>query len=158
MPPRSPAADDGIEIIARNKRARHDYEIIETWEAGIVLQGTEVKALREGRANLTDAYGIVRDGEVFLLNLHIGAYGLGNQFNHEATRTRKLLLHRREIRRLIGAVERKGLTLVPLDLHFSRGKVKVRLALGRGKQAHDKREDLKRKAADREIARALRTR
>ncbi len=156
--PKPDNADDTRQLIARNKRARHDYEILETWEAGIVLRGTEVKALREGRANLTDAYGVTMDGEVYLLNLNIGAYGLGNQFNHEPTRSRKLLLHRREIRRLYGALERQGLTLVPLDLYFLRGKVKVLLGLGRGKKAHDKREDLKRKDADREIARALRTR
>ena len=123
--------DEPNELIARNKRARHDYEILDTWETGIVLTGTEVKALREGRANLTDAFGIVKDGEVFLLNLHIGPYGQGNVFNHEPTRTRKLLLHRREIRRLIGAVERQGLTLVPLDLYFPHRRVKVRLALVR---------------------------
>lgn len=150
--------DDPIELIAQNKRARHDYEILDTWETGIVLTGTEVKALRDGRANLTDAFGIVKDGEVYLLNLHIGAYGHGSAFNHEPTRTRKLLLHRREIRRLIGAVERQGLTLVPLDLYFSKRRVKARLALVRGKQQHDKREDLKKKDAEREIARALRTR
>lgn len=150
--------DEPTELIARNKRARHDYEILDTWEAGIVLTGTEVKALREGRANLTDAFGIVKDGEVFLLNLHIGSYGQGNVFNHEPTRTRKLLLHRREIRRLIGAVERQGLTLVPLDLYFTNRRVKTKLALVRGKQQHDKREDLKKKDAEREIARALRSR
>lgn len=149
---------DEPEPIARNKRARHDYEILDTWETGMVLTGTEVKALREGKANLTDAFGIVKDGEVFLLNLHIGAYGQGNVYNHEPTRTRKLLMHRREIRRLIGAVERQGLTLVPLDLYFLRGRVKAKLALVRGKQEHDKREDLKKKDADREIARAMRHR
>lgn len=151
-------SDDAIEPIARNKRARHDYEILDTWETGIVLTGTEVKALREGRANLTDSFGIIKDGEVYLLNLHIGTYGQGNVFNHEPTRTRKLLMHRREIRRLIGAVERQGLTLVPLDLYFLRRRVKARLALVRGKQQHDKREDLKKRDADREIARALRSR
>lgn len=150
--------DEPVELIARNKRARHDYEILDTWEAGIVLTGTEVKALREGRANLTDAFGIVKDGEVFLLNLHIGAYGQGNVFNHDPTRTRKLLLHRREIRRLIGSVERQGLTLVPLDLYFTNRRVKTKLALVKGKQQHDKREDLKKKDAQREIARALRSR
>jgi len=150
--------DQPTELIARNKRARHDYEILDTWETGIVLAGTEVKALREGRANLTDAFGIVKDGEVFVLNLHIGAYTQANMFNHEATRTRKLLMHKREIRRLIGAVERQGLTLVPLDLYFKTGRVKLRLALVRGKQLHDKREDLKKKDAEREIARALRSR
>lgn len=161
--PRMATKDDGqtedaTELIARNKRARHDYEVLDTWEAGIVLTGTEVKALRDGRANLTDAFGIVNAGEVYLLNLHIGAYGHGNVFNHEPTRTRKLLLHKREILRMIGAVERQGLTLVPLDLYFRRGRVKTRLALVRGKQQHDKREDLKRRDAEREIARVLRKR
>ena len=151
-------SDAPRESIARNKRARHDYEILDTWEAGLVLRGTEVKALREGRANLTDAYGILMDGEVWLLNLNIGAYGLGNQFNHDPTRSRKLLLHRREIRRMIGAIERQGLTLIPLELYFVRGRAKVLLGLGRGKKAHDKREDIKRRDADREIARALRSR
>jgi len=149
-------AEEPTELIARNKRARHDYEILDTWAAGIVLTGTEVKALRDGRANLTDGYGYVRDGEVFLLNAHIGAYGHGNVFNHEPTRTRKLLLHKREIRRLIGSLERQGLTLVPLDMYFKGGKVKVRVALARGKQQHDKREDLKKRDAEREIARVLR--
>lgn len=156
--PKPDDTDQPRETIARNKRARHDYEILDTWEAGVVLRGTEVKALRDGRANLTDAYGVLNDGEVFLLNLNIGSYGLGNQFNHEPTRTRKLLLHRREIRRLIGAIERQGLTLIPLELYFLRGRAKVLIGLGRGKKAHDKREDLKRKDADREIARALRSR
>jgi SsrA-binding protein len=150
--------DDATELIARNKRARHDYEILDTWEAGLVLTGTEVKALRDGRANLTDAFGIVKEGEVFVLNMHIGAYGHGSVHNHEPTRTRKLLMHKREIRRLIGAVERQGLTLVPLDLYFRGGKVKTKLALVRGKQQHDKREDLKKKDAEREIARVLRKR
>jgi SsrA-binding protein len=150
--------EESTELIARNKRARHEYEILDTWEAGIVLTGTEVKALRDGRANLTDAFGIINAGEVFLLNLHIGAYGHGSSFNHEPTRTRKLLLHKREIRRLIGSVERQGLTLVPLDLYFRGGRVKTRLALARGKQQHDKREDLKKKDAEREIARVLRKR
>jgi SsrA-binding protein len=148
-------SDEPTELIARNKRARHDYEILDTWECGVVLTGTEVKALREGRANLTDAFGVIKDNEVFLLNLHIGSYGQGNVFNHEPTRTRKLLMHRRDIRRLIGAVERQGLTLVPLEQYFKIGSVKARLALVRGKQQHDKREDLKKRDAEREIARAL---
>lgn len=145
-------------VIARNKRARHDYHILESWEAGVMLTGTEVKALRQGKATLTDAYGHVRDGEAFLLNLHIGQYEQGNVFNHEATRTRKLLMHKREIRRLIGAVEREGLTLIPLDLHFTNGKVKVTLALGKGKKLHDKRDDLRRRDDEREMARVARAR
>src|SRR5687767_11984424 len=144
--------------IARNRRARHEYHILETWEAGIALTGTEVKSLRHGKANLTDAFGVVKDGEVYLINLHIAPYEQGNIFNHEPTRTRKLLLHRREIRRLIGSVERQGLTLVPLELYFKRGKAKVALALGRGKKEYDKRDDEKRREDEREIARLVRTR
>jgi SsrA-binding protein len=146
---------DAIEPIARNKRARYDYQILETWEAGIVLTGTEVKSLRNGKATLTDAYGILKDGEVFLLNLHISPYDSGHQFNHEPERTRKLLLHRKEIRRLIGAVERQGLTLIPLDLYFKHGKAKVTMALGKGKKQHDKRDTERERDADREIARAV---
>jgi SsrA-binding protein len=145
--------------VARNKRARHDYHILETWEAGVVLSGTEVKSLRQGKANLTDAYATVRDGEVFLLNLHISPYEQGNQFNHEPTRTRKLLLHRKEIRRMIGGVERQGLTLVPLELFFNpRGKAKITLALAKGKKQHDKRADQRRREDEREMARAARVR
>jgi SsrA-binding protein len=147
-----------VEPIARNKRARYDYHILETWEAGLVLTGTEVKSLRQGKANLTDAYGIVRDGEVLLLNLHISPYEQGNIWNHDPTRTRKLLLHRREIRRLIGAVEREGLTLVPLDLYFRKGKAKVSIALAKGKKLHDKRDTERRRDDEREMARAVRAR
>jgi SsrA-binding protein len=144
--------------IARHKRARFDYHILDSWEAGLVLTGTEVKALRAGKATMSDAYGVVKDGEVFLLNLHIAQYEQGNVFNHEPTRTRKLLLHRKEIERLIGAVQREGLTLVPLDLYFKDGRVKVTIALGKGKQLHDKREDLRKKDDEREMARASRGR
>ena len=144
--------------IARHKRARFDYHVLETWEAGIALTGTEVKALRAGKATLTDSFGIVKDGEVYLLNLHIGQYEQGNVFNHDPTRTRKLLLHQKEIRRLIGSVEREGLTLVPLDLHLTNGRVKVTLALAKGKKQHDKREDLRRKDDEREMARVARAR
>ena len=154
MAPSKPASDER-QSIARNKRARHDYEILDTWEAGLVLTGTEVKSLRDGKATLGDAYGIVKNGEVFLLNLHIAPYSKGSYRNHEPTRTRKLLLHRQEIRRLIGAVERKGLTLVPLELYFTRGIAKVSLALGRGKQEHDKRADLKKKDDERDMARVV---
>jgi SsrA-binding protein len=154
-----PADSPPTTTVARNKRARHDYHILETWEAGVVLSGTEVKSLRQGKANLTDAYATVRDGEVFLLNLHISPYEQGNQFNHEPTRTRKLLLHRKEIRRLIGGVERQGLTLVPLELFFNaRGKAKVTLALAKGKKQHDKRADERRREDEREMARAARVR
>src|ERR1043165_658834 len=147
-----------IESIAKNKRARYDYHILETWEAGIVLTGTEVKSLREGKANISDAYGVIKDGEAFLLNLHIAPYESRGYANHEPTRTRKLLLHRKEIRRLIGAVEREGLTLIPLELYFKNGVAKVALALGKGKQLHDKRETERNRDAEREIARVARAR
>ena len=137
-PAATPAAEDVISV-ARNRRARFDYEILDTWEAGIVLAGTEVKSLRNGKATISDAYGIVKDGEMWLLNLHIAPYEQGNRFNHEATRTRKLLLHAREIKRLIGAVERQGLTIVALEIYFKRGRAKVRVGLARGKKVHDKR-------------------
>lgn len=150
--------DAPIKSIAKNRAARHDFAISDTWEAGIVLTGTEVKALREGKANITDAFGIVRDGEVYLLNMHISPYERGGYVNHEPTRLRKLLLHAREIRRLIGAVERQGQTLVPLELYFKGGRAKVRLGLGKGKKAHDKREDLKKRDAEREMARVMRRR
>ncbi len=147
-----------IESIAKNRRARHDYTILDTYEAGIVLTGSEVKSLREGKANLSDAYGIVRDGEIYLINLHISVYERASYNNHEPTRTRKLLLHKREIGRLIGAIERQGLTLIPLELYFKHGIAKVAMALGKGKKLHDKREDAKARDADREIARAVRIR
>lgn len=147
-----------IQSIARNKRARHDYHLLETFEAGLVLQGTEVKSLREGKANISDAYGIVKDGEAFLLNLHISPYERGGYSNHEPARTRKLLLHRKEIRRLIGAVERQGLTLIPLELYFKNGVAKVALALGKGKKLHDKRDTERTRDAEREMARAVRSR
>jgi SsrA-binding protein len=150
--------EDAIESIARNRRARFDYEILETWEAGVALTGTEVKSLRNGKANISDAYGVLKDGEVWLLNLHIAPYEQGNRFNHEATRTRKLLLHSREIKKMIGAVERQGLTLVALEIYFKRGRAKVRLGLARGKKLHDKRADLKEKDDKREMARAVKVR
>jgi SsrA-binding protein len=144
--------------VARNKRARFDYHLLERFEAGLVLKGTEVKSLREGKASIADAYGVVRDGEVFLLNAHIQPYARGGYVNHEPTQTRKLLLHRREIRRLIGAVEREGLTLIPLELYFKKGVAKVALALAKGKKLHDKRDTEKQRDAEREMARVGRTR
>ena len=141
--------------IAKNRRASHDYQLLETWEAGVALTGTEVKSLRNGKANLSDAYGIVRDGEVYLLNLHIPPYERGGYVNHEPARTRKLLLHRREIRKMIGAVERQGLTLVPLELYFKDGRAKVAIALGKGKKLHDKRDDERRRDDERDMARAM---
>ena len=142
-------------MAARNPRARHDYHILETWEAGLVLSGTEIKSLRAGKVSLAEAFGVVRRGEVWLEGMTISPYESRGYVNHEPRRARKLLMHAREIRRLIGAVEQKGLTLVPLDVHFTRGRAKVTLALGRGKKLHDKRETLKRRIADREAARAV---
>jgi SsrA-binding protein len=141
--------------VARNPKATHDYHILETWESGIVLTGTEVKSLRGGKASIKEAYARVRNGEVFLEGMNITPYEQGNRYNHDPVRSRKLLMHRREIEKLIGAVEQRGLTLIPLELYFKNGKAKVALALGRGKKQHDKRDDLKRRVAEREAARAV---
>jgi SsrA-binding protein len=145
----------GRKIIAQNKKARHDYAIVDTFEAGIALTGTEVKSLRLGRASLVDGFATIDDGEVWLRNVHIPEYEQGSWTNHEPRRTRKLLLHRGEILRLIGKTKESGLTLVPLAIYFSAGKVKVELALARGKRSYDKRQDLARRDADREVRRAL---
>ncbi|MGH3977506.1 MAG: SsrA-binding protein SmpB [Pseudonocardiaceae bacterium] len=145
----------GRKVIVSNRRARHDWAIVDTFEAGIVLTGTEVKSLRAGRASLADAYASVEDGEVWLRNVHIPEYGQGSWTNHEPRRTRKLLLHRREIIRLIGKVRESGLSLVPLAMYFSDGKVKVEIALARGKRSYDKRADLAKRDAQREVQRAL---
>jgi SsrA-binding protein len=140
-------------LICQNKKARHNYSIEDTYEAGIALVGTEVKSLREGRANLGDSYGKIRNGEVFLVDAHISPYSHANRFNHDPLRTRKLLLHKKEIRRLIGKVQEKGFTLIPLRLYFSNGKAKVELGLGKGKKLFDKRETLKRKTMERDMER-----
>lgn len=152
-----PAAsdEDGKLSVARNPKATHDYHILETWEAGLVLTGTEVKSLRSGKASIKEGFARLAGGEVFLEGVNITPYEQGNRYNHDPVRSRKLLLNRREIERLIGAVEQKGLTLVPLELYFRNGKAKVTLALGRGKKYHDRREDLKKRDAEREVARAL---
>ena len=147
--------DDPKLSVARNPKATHDYHILETWECGVVLTGTEVKSLRNGQASIKEAYARLRNGEVFLDGMNITPYEQGNRYNHDPVRTRKLLLHRREIEKLIGAVEQKGLTLVPLELYFKNGRAKVVIALGRGKKLHDKRDDLKRRAVERETARAV---
>lgn len=144
--------------VARNPRATHDYHVMDTMEAGIVLTGTEVKSLRQGKASIKEAFGMLRGGEVWLEGMHITPYEQGNRYNHDPVRSRKLLLHRREIERLIGSVEQKGFALVPLEVFFRKGHAKVTLALGKGKKTHDRREDLKRRIADREMARALRGR
>ena len=153
--PRSSNRQSGRKLIAQNRKARHDYAILDTYEAGIVLTGTEVKSLRLGRASLVDGFATIDDGEVFLHNVHIAEYDQGSWTNHEPRRTRKLLLHRGEILRLIGKTKESGLTLVPLSLYFSQGKVKVELALARGKRSYDKRQDLARRDADREVRKAL---
>jgi SsrA-binding protein len=148
----------GDRIAVQNRRARHEYHVLDTWEAGIVLQGTEVKSLRDGKANLQDSFARLDRGELWLYNLHISPYEMGNRFNHDPLRPRKLLMHRSELRRLVGQVEQKGLTLVPLDLHFSNGIAKVNLALVRGKKLHDKRETLKERADQRDVERAYKNR
>jgi SsrA-binding protein len=155
MTRRAPAPSGDRIPIARNPKATHDYHILETWEAGLVLTGTEVKALRTGKASIKEGFARLGKGEVWLEGVNINQYEQGNRYNHDPVRSRKLLLHRREIERLIGAVEQKGLTLVPLDLYFRNGVVKVTLGLARGKKIHDKREDARRRVADREVARAL---
>ncbi len=152
---KEPPAIELKTTVARNPKATHDYHVLETWETGIVLTGTEVKSLRNGKASIKEAYARLRNGEVFLEGMNITPYEQGNRYNHDPVRTRKLLLHRKEIERMIGAVEQQGLTLVPLELYFRGGRAKVALALGRGKKQHDKREDLKRRIADREAARAV---
>jgi SsrA-binding protein len=147
--------EQGRKVIAQNRRARHDYAVIEEFEAGVALVGTEVKSLRLGRASLTDAYATVDDGEVWLRGLHIPEYTHGSWTNHEPRRTRKLLLHRKEIERLIGKTREGGLTLVPMALYFRDGKVKCEIALARGKRTYDKRQDLAKRDAQRDIQRAF---
>ncbi|NMB46846.1 MAG: SsrA-binding protein SmpB [Firmicutes bacterium] len=146
---------EGIKIIANNRKAHHDYHIEETYEAGIVLTGTEVKSLRLGRANLRDSYAVVENGELFLYNMHISPYTQGNMFNHEPKRTRKLLMHKREIMRLMGQTQEKGYTLIPLKVYFRRGKAKLELALAKGKRLYDKREAIARRDEKRRIDRIL---
>ena len=152
----SKAPDDGRKVIARNKKALHDYHIVDRWEAGLVLTGPEVKSIRNSKVSIGEAYARVQDGEVWLHQMHVSPYDPAATWNKDATRPRKLLLQKKEIRRLIGATQDKGLTLVPLDLYFRRGYARITLALGKGKKLHDKREDLKKKDADREMQRAFR--
>jgi SsrA-binding protein len=152
------AAEQGTKIVARNRRARHDYHIDDVVEAGLVLTGTEVKSLRAGRASLTDGFAQISDGEAWLHGVHIPEYTQGTWTNHEPRRTRKLLLHRKEIDRLADATRERGLTIVPLSLYFKDGRAKVELALARGKRTYDKRHDLAERDAAREVDRALRRR
>ncbi len=148
----------GRKVIAQNKKARHDYHIDDVYEAGLVLTGTEVKSLRAGRASLVDGYAVIKDGEAWLMGVHIPEYTEGTWTNHEPRRPRKLLMHRLEIQRLVGKTKETGLTLVPLALYFKDGKAKIEIALARGKKLHDKRQALADKQAAREMARALRLR
>jgi SsrA-binding protein len=143
----------GEKLICQNKKARFNYSIEDTYEAGISLLGSEVKSLREGKVNLGDSYGDIKRGEIFLVDAHISPYPQANRLNHDPLRTRKLLLHKREIQRLIGKVQERGFTLIPLRLYFSNGKVKVELGLAKGKKLFDKRETLKRKTMEREMER-----
>ncbi|EME18494.1 SsrA-binding protein SmpB [Rhodococcus triatomae] len=147
--------EKGRKVIATNRKARHNYTILDTVEAGIALVGTEVKSLREGKASLVDAFATVDDGEVWLRGLHIPEYGHGSWTNHAPRRTRKLLLHRREIDSLVGKTREGNQTLVPLSMYFSDGKVKVELALAKGKQDYDKRQDIARRTAEREVTREI---
>ncbi len=151
--------DDGKKkIIASNRKARYEYEILDSFEAGIALLGTEVKALREGKASLGDAYAEIRRGEIYLLNAHIGAYEQAGRANAPPMRERKLLLHRREISRLEGRVDERGLTLIPLSLYFIGGRAKVELALARGKRRYDKRQSIRNRENQRDLARVMRNR
>lgn len=142
-------------LVCTNKKVRRNYAIDGTYEAGMVLMGTEVKALRQGKAHLKDSYARIKDGEIFLVDTHISPYSHGNQLNHEPERIRKLLMHKREIRKLYGKTRERGYTLVPLKIYFKDGKAKVEIGLGKGKKLHDKREDLKRKDMEREMERSF---
>lgn len=142
-----------MEIV--NRKAKYDYEIFDTYEAGIVLKGTEIKAIRSGKANLKDSYGIIKNGEIFLLNMHISQYENGNIFNHDETRTRKLLLHKKEIKKIKNSLEIQGYTLVPLKLYSKSNKAKILLGIARGKKTYDKREAIKKKDMLRNIQKEL---
>jgi SsrA-binding protein len=148
-------SEDGTKLIASNRKARHEYEILDTFEAGLVLKGTEVKSLRDGKASLAEAYARVDEDEIWLVGAHIPEYTHGNRQNHEPTRPRKLLMHRTEIERLRGKVAEKGLTLVPLRLYWKAGRAKIEIALGRGKKAYDRRDDVTKREAQREMDRAM---
>ena len=151
---RDPVAS-GERDASQNRAASHNYFLLEKLEAGVALRGTEVKSIRAGRANLKDAYALVKDGELWLINAHIGEYEHGNIFNHEPTRTRKLLVHKSELYKLIGKTQQKGLTLIPTRLYFRNGRAKVELALAKGKQTWDKRETERRRTADKEAREAI---
>ncbi|MDZ7673436.1 MAG: SsrA-binding protein SmpB [Halanaerobiales bacterium] len=147
---------DDIKIVARNKKARHDFNIEETYEAGIKLQGTEIKSIRARNVNLKDSFAVVEKGEVFLYNMHISPYKQGNRYNHEPERKRKLLLHKNEIRKFIGYTKQKGYTLIPLSIYLKHNLAKVELAVAKGKNVHDKRRDIAKRTAEREMEKAFR--
>ena len=149
---------DGVKVVASNRRARHDYQIIDTYEAGLVLQGSEIKSIREGHVQLKDSFAHVRDGEMFLVGSYIGPYAFSRGGGHEPERSRKLLLQRRQIDRIASDLAEKGLTLIPLRMYLKKGKAKVELGLARGKRTIDKRETIKQRDLDREMERALRGR
>ena len=151
-------AKEAIKIVANNKKARHDYFIEETYEAGIELAGTEVKSIRQGKINLKESYAAIRGGEVFVFQMHISPYEMGNIYNKDPLRVRKLLLHKSEIRKLIGYTQQQGYALIPLKVYFKRGLVKVDLAVAKGKKLYDKRQDLAKKDAKREVERAFKER
>lgn len=150
--------EERIKIIAENRKARHDYFILDTYEAGIALTGTEVKSLRAGKVNLRESYGLIKDGEIYLESMHISPYEHGNRYNVDPLRRRKLLMHKRQILKLYGQIKQEGLTLAPLKLYFSKGRVKVELALCKGKKLYDKRDAAAAKDARREVERAFRGR
>jgi SsrA-binding protein len=153
---RQPKKDeDDIQVVTRNKRAFHEYEVLDRLECGLVLQGTEVKSLRDGHGNLEDAYAKIEDGELWLIGSEIPEYAMGNRLNHKPKRPRKLLLHKRELARFAGKASQQGFTLVPLRLYFKGGRAKVEVAVAKGKQMHDKRQAAKKADADREIRRSL---
>jgi SsrA-binding protein len=149
-------AKEGIKVVAQNRKARHNYFIEDSYEAGMVLKGTEVKALREGKVNLKDGYARIKGGELFLMDVHISPYAFGNRLNHDPLRPRKLLMHGGEIHRLTSKVKEKGFSLIPLSIYFSHGRAKVSLALAKGKKLYDKRETLKRRAMEKEVERSRR--
>jgi SsrA-binding protein len=157
MPPPS-TRTDSQRIVAENRKAFHDYSILETFEAGVALTGTEVKSIREGRVNLRDSFARIENGEVFLYNVHVSPYSHRGYADHEPTRRRKLLLHRQEIRKLIGKTVERGMTLVPTRVYFKNNRIKVAIGLAKGKQAHDKREAIRRRETDRETRAALKER
>lgn len=156
MSEKSEKKSEGYKIISDNRQARFLYEILETYQVGIELKGTEVKSIREGKVNLRDGYALVRNGEIWLINAHISPWGkAGDYFNHDPRRTRKLLMHKQEIRKLLGKVEQQGLTLVPLKMYFKSGWVKLDIALGKGKKLHDKRDSIKERDDKRSMERAM---